>query len=124
MPAAPATITSDLKIPRDIPPGVYFVTVQWSDSGGHPRTALTPAGRPRGLVHLAPVWIDDSGPPPPAGEPLAHFGPAIDLTSAATALPEPGVLQVNLTWHALAEIPANIQIGMRLRDAAGAEWAA
>src|SRR5204862_3135894 len=115
---------SSLIIPRDIPPGVYFVMVQWSDSAGRPRTALTPTGRPRGLVHLAPVWIDDPGPPPATADPLARFGPSIELSSASTALAQPGVLQVNLAWHALSEVPANIQIGMRLRDAAGAEWAA
>ncbi|MEP7357981.1 MAG: hypothetical protein ABI847_12115, partial [Anaerolineales bacterium] len=122
-PASGATLTSALAGPRAIPPGVYFVTVQWADAGG-PRSALTPAGRPRGLVHLAPVWVDDPGPAAPVGEPLARFGPAIALAGAATALAEPGVLQVNLTWHALAQVPANIQIGLRLRDAAGAEWAA
>jgi hypothetical protein len=120
--SGPATRSSALAIPKDIPPGVYFVTVQWADRGGL-RTALTGAGRERGLVNLAPVWIDDPGPAAEPGAPVAQFGPAIELLSARPALAEPGVLSLNLNWHALQDIAENDQISLRLRDVAGAEWA-
>ena len=115
-----ATTTSILPVPTNIPPGVYFVTVEWADQAG-PRAALTSAGRPRGLVYLAPVWVDDPGPALPAGAP---FGPAIALLSAQPSTPQPGVLQLNLIWQARQDIAANLQIALRLRDAAGAEWTA
>jgi hypothetical protein len=117
------TRSSTLAVPSDIPPGVYFVTVEWSDASG-PRAALTSAGRKRGLVHLAPVWIDDAGPAAPAAPPMAQLGPAISLLSAQPSIAEPGVLQLNLTWQARQDIAGNEQIALRLRDAAGAEWAA
>ncbi|MCC7358578.1 MAG: hypothetical protein IT317_03825 [Anaerolineales bacterium] len=117
-----AALTLDLPIPSDIPPGVYFVTVQAADALG-PLAALTPQGRMRGLVHLAPVWVDDPGPAAPSAAPLARFGSAIDLLAASATTPEPNVLQANLTWHAPATIPANHQIALRLRDAAGTLWA-
>ena len=121
--ASLATASSQLVVPGDIPPGVYFVTVAWADRAG-PRAALTSAGRKRGPVYLAPVWIDDPGPAATPGTPLAQFGPAIALLNAQSTTPQPGVLQLNLRWLAQQDIPANDQIGLRLRDAAGAEWAA
>jgi hypothetical protein len=121
--AGPVKISSALAVPSDIPPGVYFVTVQWSDAAGS-RFALTGAGRQRGLVNLAPVWIDDPGPAVPAGAPLAEFGPGIALLNARTSTPVPGVLQLNLSWQARQDLAANDEIALRLRDAAGAEWTA
>ena len=118
-----ATISSTLPVPTGIPPGVYFVTVTWADQAG-PRAALTSAGHPRGLVYLAPLWVDDPGPALPATAPLTQFGPAIALLSAQPSTPEPGVLQLNLAWQARQEVAANLQIALRLRDAAGSEWTA
>jgi len=117
------TFSSTLPLPMAIPPGVYFVSVTWADHAG-PRAALTSAGHPRGLVYLAPVWVDDPGPPLPATAPLAQFGPAIALLNAQTETPEPTVLQLNLVWQARQDVAANLQIALRLRDAAGAEWTA
>lgn len=121
--AGPTTRSSTLLVPANIPPGVYFVTLEWADRAG-PRAALTSAGHKRGLVHLAPVWIDDAGPGMPAGASLAQFGPSIALLGALPSTPEPGVLQLNLTWLAQQDIAASDQIALRLRDAAGAEWTA
>jgi hypothetical protein len=121
--AGTTTRLSTLPVPANIPPGVYFVTAQWADQAGT-RAALTSAGRQRGLVHLAPVWIDDAGPAAPAGAPIAQFGPAIALLSAQPSRPGSGVLQLNLTWQARQDIAASDQIAIRLRDAAGVEWTA
>ncbi len=121
--AGAATLSSILPVPLDIPPGVYFVTVEWADQAGL-RAALTSAGRQRGLVHLAPVWIDDPGPALPTGTPLAQLGPAIALLSAKISTLQPGVLQLNPVWQARQDLAANDEIALRLRDAAGAEWAA
>jgi hypothetical protein len=121
--AGTTTRSSTLLVPAGIPPGVYFVTVEWADQAGT-RAALTGAGHKRGLVHLAPIWIDDPGPAAPAGPALAQFGPAITLLNAQPSTTEPGVLQLNLTWQDRQDIAASDQIALRLRDAAGAEWTA
>ncbi len=116
-------VTQALTIPEEIPPGVYFVTVALAGPDG-PLAAVTAAGRERGQVHLAPVWVDDAGPKPPAaGETaLARFGPAITLWKAGATTPSADALHVSLTWQALADIAGNHQVALRLRDAAGAEW--
>jgi hypothetical protein len=121
--AGPLTQTSALPVPMNIPPGVYFVTVTLTDASGS-RAALTSAGHPRGLVNLAPVWVDDPGPAAPTTAPLAQFGPGIALLSAQTATLATGVFQLNLAWQARQDLAANDEIALRLRDVAGAEWTA
>jgi hypothetical protein len=134
---APATLASDsvvlagaessavhtLRIPSDVPPGVYFVTVTLADAGGL-RTPLTARGRARGQVHLAPVWIDDAGTEAGAGmAALGQFTVPLVLRQAGGATPAPGVLRLDLTWEALGDLAGNYQAALRLRDAAGFEWA-
>jgi len=119
-----AQLDFTLTVPANIPPGVYFITLTLTDTSG-PRPALTSSGRARGAVYLAPVWIDDPGPTAPT-QSLADFGPAIQLVSAAPEINEPDThtLRLNLLWRALADVPRNYQLSLRLRDTAGAEWAA
>ncbi|MGH2522044.1 MAG: hypothetical protein ACRDH2_06020, partial [Anaerolineales bacterium] len=106
-----------LSLPSDIPPGVYFLTVAHSSG-----PALTSAGRRRGVVHLAPIWVDDPGPGAP-DRPLASFGPTIQLVNASVQTPSSGALHLNLLWRALAGVPRSYVLALRLRDAAGNEWA-
>jgi hypothetical protein len=120
---AESTATHALRIPSDIPPGVYFVTVTLAEGGGRLRP-LTPGGRARGIVHLAPVWIDDPGTMPVApGETLGQFAAPLTLRRASGATPAPGVLRLELLWQSLDDLAGNYQIALRLRDAAGFEWA-
>ncbi len=113
-------LTHTLPVPADIPPGLYFVTVRVTGEAGE-QAALTSAGRERGLVHLRPVLIDDEPGIAPAGQPLARFGPSIELLAASTAA-APGTLEVRPQWRANAEVPASYAVALRLRDAAGTEW--
>ncbi len=116
-------VSHNLPVPTAVPPGLYFVTVSFSDGDG-PRPALTPAGRTRGPVYLAPVVIDDDGPDARRATPLASFGPAIDLLSADVQALDSRNLRLNLLWRARQPVAANYEVALRLRDAAGFEWSA
>ncbi len=117
---SPLSHSFSLSIPEDIPPGSYFLMLQHSSG-----SALTSAGRTRGPVQLGPIWVDDSGPSGPVPDlPLQDFGPAIRLLAATTETAAPGALRVNLLWNALADVPHNDLLALRLRDVAGNEWSA
>ena len=118
-----AQINFTLTIPTHIPPGVYFIILNLQDASG-PLPALTSSGRARGTLHLAPIWIDDPGLKAPAAS-LADFG-AIQLMGASTDLNTSSAnnLRLHLLWRALADVPRNYQLSLRLRDLAGTEWTA
>ncbi|MCS6883786.1 MAG: hypothetical protein NZU74_20930, partial [Chloroflexaceae bacterium] len=72
-----------LPIPADLPPGLYFVTVELRDEGSmYP--AFTAGGRARGLVHLAPVIVDDEAAIVASQPAQAEFG-ALRLIRGAVA---------------------------------------
>jgi len=115
------TVTFDL--PTTIPPGVYFVTVEFSDKAAvYP--AVTNTGPARGLIHLAPVWVEEAGVNDSSGvsAPLADFGSAIRVLTA-TVRPEAGpILETRINWQALAEAPRNYVLALRVYDAGGHAW--
>jgi hypothetical protein len=109
-----------LPIPRDLPPGLYFVTVELHDKCcAYP--ALTASGRMRGLIHLAPVVVDDLesiAAPQPA---RAEFG-ALRLVRGEVSFVAGDALAAQLAWQAMAEMARNYALALRVRDAAGEEW--
>ncbi len=113
--------TAVLTIPPGAAPGMYFVAVE--HSGG---PAVSASGRVRSLVHLGPIWVD--GPPiaVPA-EPMARFGPSIELMSVAadsrSVITQTPSLIISLLWRALTDVPRNYPVALRLRDADGGELA-
>ncbi len=125
--AAPADggevwVSHEITIPTDIPPGAYFITVQMTGADGAPQAAVTREGRARGLVHLGPIWLDDAGAASSAAA-LAAFGPGMALAAASADGAVAGVVDIHLAWAAVQVLGANYNVGLRLRDAAGFEWA-
>lgn len=119
MPEKPLAVA--LTIPADIPPGVYFVTVEYWDKQG-PHAAVTSTGQARGPVYLAPVWIDDEGiADEPIAPPLAEFGP-VRLITATLSYEAGDVLAARLRWQAAADVPRNYALALRVRDATGNQW--
>ncbi len=110
-----------LNVPENIPPGMYFVTVSVSEAG-QTQAAITLTGRERGLIHLAPVVIDDVRATTNTAAPLASFGPAIDLLDATLAPAGPEGARLDLRWLAREAVPGNYLLAVRLRDAGGLEW--
>jgi hypothetical protein len=109
-----------LPIPPDLPPGLYFVTVELRDKCClYP--ALTADGRPRGLIHLAPVSVDDAEAIGGAQPPLADFG-ALRLVRGEVAFSAGDTLTAQLTWQATRDISRNYALAVRVRDEAGNEW--
>jgi hypothetical protein len=109
-----------LPIPPDLPMGLYFVTVELRDACcAYP--AFTASGRGRGLIHLAPVIVDDEAAivaPQPA---WADLG-ALRLMRGTVSWVAGDDLAAQLTWQATAELPASFMLALRVRDAAGEEW--
>lgn len=121
-PLAP-TLSFRLTAPSDVPPGLYFVRVRAQGPTG-PFPAYTPGGQRRGDLYLRPVRLT-----PPDQAPVADcavggvltpiMGPALEAEQLA-----PHILRVRLRWVMDAEPAANYVVALRLRDAAGNEWAA
>jgi len=107
-----------LRLPSDLSPGVYFITVEHASD-----PALTASGEVRGLIYLAPVWVDDEQPITPPPGVSADFGATLRVESF-TAMQNGATLQIRLFWKALAELPSNLQLSLRVRDVTGNEWAA
>jgi hypothetical protein len=108
-----------LPIPRDLPPGLYFITVELHDKCCvYP--ALTAEGRARGLIHLAPVVVDDEARAP-LQRAVAEFG-ALRLVRGEVAPSAGDTLVARLAWQAAAEVPRNYTLAVRVRDEAGNEW--
>jgi len=115
-----ARLTTRLTVADHVAPGVYFVAVELlTEQGVVP--ALTSAGRARGLVHLAPLWVE-SDPQAETASPLQSFL-GFDLLTT-TAQPDGESLRLDLRWRATAELPLNYVLALRMRDADGNELAA
>jgi len=110
-------------LPADLAPGLYFWSVELSDQGAvYP--AVTATGRPRGLVYLAPLVVDDAGVSEASVEPpLADWGGLVRVVTAAAGLEAGDTLLARVEWQALADLPKNYQVALRLLDSAGEEWA-
>ncbi len=120
IPLTPETQVYAIELPTShfIPPGVYWIAVKHSSG-----PALTSAGRPRGTVMLGPITVGGPTVQAPA-EIIANIGPEIQLVSAQAQSDAPNGVRVDLLWHALADIPRNYGLSLRLRDVTGNEWAA
>ncbi|MBI4772365.1 MAG: hypothetical protein HY784_18550, partial [Chloroflexi bacterium] len=118
-----------LRLPDDAPPGVYLPRL------GLRGAAYTSSGQPRGALYLAPITVAKRDPGPDPSPALATFGPAIALlppppTPRGPDLPPcamfreigPGSLRLDLRWQAVADVPQNYALSLRLRDFAGSEW--
>jgi hypothetical protein len=108
----------DLRVPRVVARGIYLVELQVFGPEGEVR-ALTPAGRTRGRLYLAPVRVPHGPTVTADAATLARFGPAIQLHAASVA-PGPGDwLDVYLEWSARYAPVANYGISLRLLDSTG-----
>jgi hypothetical protein len=111
------------ELPTDILPGVYFLTVEFFDKASN-YPAETNTGQGRGTVHLAPVWVDDPGLADPSATsvPLADFGPAIRVLTATVRSEAGPILNTQIRWQALADVPHNYAVALRVYDSGGNEW--
>jgi len=105
-----------LRLPDDIPRSIYFLQLRLFGAEGEVRV-LTPRGRTRGILYLAPVRVV-CGPPLLLDTPLlGPFGPDIRLHEVTVAQPAADRLSVRLAWSAARPVAANYGITLRLLDA-------
>jgi len=105
-----------LRVPEDIPRGVYLLQLRLFGSGGEVR-ARTPGGSSYGTLYLRPVRVPRGPSLPSEASILAPFGPAIRLHAAVIAQPAPDRLAVRLDWSVVHPVVANYGISIRLLDA-------
>ncbi len=109
------TLSYRLTPADDAAPGLYFVRVRAAGPEG-PLPARTPGGQPRGDLYLRPVQL-----------PLPRILPDCSAIVVGAGLSEqiaPQTLRVRLMWCIGDPLVANYVVALRLRDAAGNEWAA
>jgi hypothetical protein len=99
-----------------VPPGPLLLRLRVLGRDGASIPALTATGETRGDLYLRPVWLE------PPLEPRRADG--IQLDSAEADLLTPETLAVTLRWEVGQLLPVNYGLSLRLRDAAGVEWAA
>ncbi|MGC9360750.1 MAG: 6-pyruvoyl-tetrahydropterin synthase-related protein [Anaerolineae bacterium] len=112
-----------LTLPDHLAPGFYAVYIDVLDED----VALQPmtiTGHPMGTVSLLPLKVESGHVAAPAYEPLGAYGPpetppVIALTDASISTHEGGMVQVALTWEALAQAPRDYWLSVRLQDAQG-----
>ena len=112
-----------LTLPEHLAPGHYAVYIDVLDAG----IALQPTtatGHPMGNVSLLPVRVKAGRGTAPDHEPLGTFGPPetppiLALTSVSTSNEGEDMLQVALTWEALAQAPRNYWLSLRLQNTDG-----
>jgi hypothetical protein len=115
-PLESSLVTFTLDSPEAVAPGPLLLRLRVLDPNGVSIPALTRTGETRGDLYLRPVW------PEPSLEPADSAG--VQLLSADSELLGPESLAVTLRWAVGDSLPANYGLALRLRDAAGAEWAA
>jgi len=112
---APVSLT--LRLPDDVPRGVYLLQLRLFGPDGELR-ARTPSGRrTQGILYLRPVRVPHGPAVAADASLLAPFGPAIRLHTAAIAQPGPDRLTVRLGWSTARRVAANYGISLRLLDA-------
>jgi hypothetical protein len=99
-----------------IAPGPLLLRLRVLDRDGVLVPALTATGESRGDLYLRPVWPE---PPLQRAETAG-----VELLSAGAQQLDPESLAITLRWAVGEPLPANYGIALRLRDAAGVEWAA
>ena len=107
-----------LHVPDETPRGIYLLELRVYGPQGEVR-ALTPGGRTRGPLFLAPVRVPH-GPALPTDMPiLAPFGPAIRLHSVTVAPVEGDQIEIGLEWSTRDTLSANYGISLRLLSSSG-----
>ncbi len=109
-------IVFSLPSPEAVPPGLLLPRLELLEAG-NVIPALTSAGRTRGDLFLHPIPGPSPSPAPDAQE-------GIRLVDAAASLLTPERLAMTLRWEVGERVDANWKVALRLRDAAGEEWAA
>ena len=115
---APVSTSLVLRLPDDLPRGVYLLQLRLFGTDGECR-ARTAGGRTRGVLYLRPVRVTRGPSLAPDDSILAPFGPAIRLHTATVAQPAADRLAVQLTWSATRLVGANYGVSLRLLDAGG-----
>jgi hypothetical protein len=108
--------TISLRLPDDVPRGIYLLQLYPFGSEGELR-ALTSSGERQGTVYLRPVRVLRGPSLSPEISVLAPFGPAIRLHAAMISQLTPDWLGVQLAWSAARPTAANYGISLRLLDA-------
>ena len=108
-----------IAVPAEAVRGIYFlrVSVIGPDGELRPRTAQ---GKYLGSTYLCPLRVTAYRPVAGDEPVLGRFGPRIALVEARVEPAAQNRLQVTLTWHCEAQIPANYGLSLRVYDAGGA----
>ena len=108
-----------IAVPAEAVRGIYFlrVSVIGPDEELRPRTAQ---GKYLGSTYLCPLRVTAYRPVAGDEPVLGRFGPRIALVEARVEPAAQNRLQVTLTWHCEAQIPANYGLSLRVYDAGGA----
>jgi len=111
------TTRLQLRIPDDIPRGVYLIALRlW---GGEAEIkALSERGERLGTIYLCPLWVR-SAPRQRTETILARYGENIALVGAAAQQVSPERLNVQLTWRCDGTISRNYVMSLRLLDGEG-----
>jgi len=115
-------VTHTLPIPQNTMRGVYLLSVRVQSPEGEIRP-ISARGETLGTTYLMPVRIHNHMPSHTDESILQKFSERIALSNVQTVQNAPGVLEVTLTWQALATPPQNYKIALRLKDPAGQEVA-
>jgi hypothetical protein len=121
-PLVGSTSRHTLRIPSTTMRGVYLCAVQLYKDGQHIRP-VNARGETLGTTYLMPVWVHNLDLANGVEPTLAAFGDRITLSAVNTVQPEPGTLEVSLTWRIQAPPRQNYKTALRLQDRAGREVA-
>jgi hypothetical protein len=124
-PAKDYTIVA-LRLPDDLPTGVYLLRLSLiQDNLLAP--ALTSSGQPRGALYLRPIKVVGAafvGAAFSRDNPLTRLTPAVGLQAVTASQTDSASVTVTLNWQAIATVPANYMLALRLHDSTGFELAA
>ena len=113
--AAGASPELVLKLPDDVPRGVYLLQLRLFSLRGELRPR-TPSGKARGSLYLRPVRVSRGPAIDGDAAVLAPFGPAIRLHTVTINQLGPDGLRLRLGWSTERPVAANYGISLRLLD--------
>jgi hypothetical protein len=102
------TVVYTLDIPSTAPAGLFVPRVTVENS-----RALTPSGKPRGILFLQPVRIVNETAN------AAENGGSLDVSAVAVTQISTQMLQVQLAWQTERPFNRNLNVNIRLTDANG-----
>ncbi|MBI3241473.1 MAG: hypothetical protein HYZ49_04175 [Chloroflexi bacterium] len=121
-PAKDYTVAA-LRLPDTLPTGVYLLRLSLiQDNLLAP--ALTSGSQPRGAIYLRPIRVVGAIREAYRDVPFTQLTPALGLGAVTASQTDSSSVTVTLNWQAIAPIPANYMLALRLRDSTGAELAA